>query len=336
MRTLPTGLIFDIAGDAELELLGTGAKRKLCCPFHDDHSPSAFVSADNVFYCSVCTPSLGWTAKRFCAELDIDWSRYVANGTASPIRPVQRPRPVPPPAPTFTAADAALTWKLARARARDDDRVDQDRPVYEYLAKRHLMESWELGAFGVLGPGMELPEAVRGWPGSGYRLLAPLYDSTGALANVQARVIIPRERRVMFPTGSVAKGTVFVCARGLEVLRGSWTGRRTVLYAEGLTDYLGLTFTSPVPVLASPGSGIAADGIGSWVHGYDLVLALDWDQAGENAIDPTAQAAFRLGASSIRRLEWPAAANDACDALERIGARELEQTLARVLGGGAA
>lgn len=335
MITLPDGLIFQIALDADLEPRGKGAKRTLRCPFHEDRHASAFLAAENVFHCSVCTPGSGLSAKDFCTALGRDWSAYVTSMTRRSEPESMLRRADTAPKPMFTAKDAELTWSLARTRARDDDKVEEDRPVYDYLATRGLLESWELGAFGVLGSEMRLPPAVRSWPSNGYRVIAPLYDSTGAITNVQARAIVPCEKKVVFPTGSVAKGTVFACSRGIELLRGENAGISTAIFAEGLTDYLALSFTSPVPVLASPGTSVAAHGIGPWVEGLDLILALDCDQAGESVISPTASAAFGFGAKSVQRLEWPAAANDACDVVKRLGAQGLEQFLIRALSAGA-
>ncbi len=335
MISLAPGLIFQIALDAELELRGKGEKRTLRCPFHEDRHASAFVAEENVFHCSVCTPGSGLSAKDFCAALGRNWSAYVAT-SAPRSMPSSTWRPASPaPKPMFTAAEAAETWSRARARARDDEKVDEDRVVYDYLAARGLLGSWEHGAFGVLGSGMQLPPAVRNWPSQDYRVVAPLYDAMGVIANVQARAIVPSEKKVVFPTGSIAKGNVFACARGLELLRGSRTGSSTAIYAEGLTDYLALSFTSPVPVLATPGTNVAVDGIGPWVEGIDLILALDCDKAGEDAVAPTASAAFRFGAKTVQRLEWPAAANDACDVVRQLGARGLEQFLHQSLRGGA-
>lgn len=331
-RTLPSGLIFAIAADHGVEMKGKGHKRTCRCPFHEDKHASAFLSVENVFYCSVCTPEGGWSAKTFCIELGGDWSRYVAFPTATFERRALAPRFDAPATPMFTAAEAQAIWELARARARDDSKAQEDSEAYHYLAERSLLEAAELGSFGVLGPGMQLPPAVRRWPELGYRVVVALHDLDGTITNLQARAIVKREKKVLFPTGSVAKGTLFACARGLELLRGTFSGRRAVLYAEGLTDFLALSISSPVPVLAAPGSGVAADGVGPWVEGCDLVLALDWDEAGEGAVEPTASAAYRFGARSVQRLEWPDSANDACDVVTRLGTAGLEAFLVRLLG----
>lgn len=331
-RLLPPGLIFELAAQAEIKLHGSGDKRACRCPFHDDRNASAFVSIDNIFFCSVCTPGGGISCRAFAQRLGLSWPpSELADATPSWTKSPPRPREA-----SFTPAMADDVWRAGLARARDDRFAHADRAAYEYLRSRRLLESWELGAFGVLAPEMKLPQAVSSWAKRGYRVVAPLYDAAGILTNVQARAIIPAERKVLFPAGSVARGTLFACRRGLEVLRGTWTGSPAVLLAEGLTDYLGLAVTSPVPVLASPGTGIAPSAIGPWVKGRELVLALDWDAAGANAISPTAREAFALGATAVRRIQWPGGANDACAAIERIGVAELERFLLSTLVGGGA
>jgi hypothetical protein len=179
---LAQGLIFEIARDAEIEVPQTGDKRQVHCPLHEDKNASAFLSTRNVFFCSCCTPDGGWPAKRFAHELGLDWERYVGKPDERPRPPPPKPRAPPPPtapAPrpaTFGARDAQVAWQLAFARARDDESVDLDREVYDYIYSRGLGESWELGAFGILPPSKDLHPAITTWPARGYRIVAPLYD----------------------------------------------------------------------------------------------------------------------------------------------------------------
>ncbi len=198
------------------------------CPAHDDKSPSLTVSEGDdgrvLLHCHAgCTPaaivaSIGLTLADLFSKTET-W--------------LPAPRTVPEE-PAFNAADAQRTWDLSLARARDDDAVDRDRPVYEYIRGRGLAETWEDGNFGILASDMPLPAALSWWPSNSYRLLGLLYDLSGLPVNVQARAIEKRDPRVLAPKGSRLQGTVFANASGLEVLRGTWTGSRCVLFGEGL------------------------------------------------------------------------------------------------------
>ena len=232
---------------------------------------------------------------------------------------------------TFPRKMARDTWRQARIRVRDDDCVDADRSVYEYVGNRSLMESLELGCFGILASGMALPEAISWWPSAGYRIVAPTYDHQGEIANIQARAIVFAEKKTLFPKGSKASGTVFASASGLDLLRGRARDARAVLLAEGLTDYLALSIVATVPVLSAPGVGLAESCVGPWARNRDVVLALDADDAGRKAIAPTARKLYQLEARSVHALVWPKGCCDACDALEALGEGELFEFLARHL-----
>ena len=157
------------------------------------------------------------------------------------------------------------------------------------------------------------------WPSSSYRIVAPLYDQSGTLVNVQARAIQPRDPRVLAPKGSRLRGSLFASSHGLEVLRGTWRGEMRVLFGEGLTDSVALASVAPIPVLCAPGTATARHGIGPWVEGLEVLLALDRDDAGEKALVPTARSAFEHGAIRVRRVCWPTGCKDAVDLVQRVG-----------------
>jgi hypothetical protein len=306
-RELPFGVIFRIACDAGIDVPPKGSKRPIKCPFHDDKHASAFLSEQNIFFCSCCSPDGGWPAKRFAEALKLDWSRYIRE-----LRPTSLPvTPMPPP-PTFSAGDAQQTWARAFARARDDESVDQDRAVYDYLHQRGLAEAFEHGVFGVLGPDKDLHRALSSWYGRGYRLLVPLFDQQGVIANIQARAIRDVTPKTMLPAGARVSGTVFADRRGQALLGGEDASQHVIL-GEGLTDTLALSAASPIPVLAAPGTSIALSAVGAWANGRDVLLALDCDAAGRKAIASVANALFRHGARRVRQVVWPGGAKDACD-----------------------
>lgn len=123
-------------------------------------------------------------------------------------RPLQ-PRTTQCEKPAFGLRDAEFVWRVALARARDDNRIDEDREVYDYLAKRKLADAWEQGAFGVLPTGDNLPASVNWWPRTGHRLIVPLFDERGELALVQSRCVRPSNRKTLNPTGGSTIGRVF-------------------------------------------------------------------------------------------------------------------------------
>lgn len=326
-----SGVIVDVARAGGLDIRITNKKSPICCPFHDDRNASAFINPEsNVFYCSVCTPGKGWTAKRFAEALGVPWPPPNAFDRPSAPPPPSRRAPSQPP---FSPAVAQKLWRAALDRARDDDRVEEDREVYDYLNRRGLGQSWEFQSFGVLGSGMSLERPIAWWPENGYRLVAPLYDDQGLIVNVQARTVRDIEPKTRFPADSVARGTVFADPRGIEILRGIWSGARSLILGEGLTDFLAVSTVSPVPVLSAPGTGMAPTAFGPWVKGFEVFLALDWDGAGHSATAVAAGAAKRNGAVRVRRFEWPRNCKDACDVVATVGLEGLGDFLSHFLGG---
>jgi hypothetical protein len=323
---LPPGLLFEVARDRDIAMRGNGNKRQICCPFHEDKHASAFLSNDNIYFCSCCTPNGGWPAKRFVQELGLNWDSYMHRHVSPTLHVAREPKP------TFTPADAQATWKRAFARARDDDAIDRDRAVYEYLHRRGLAEAWELGAFGIVTGGSDLHPALARWVECGYRLLVPLFDQDGEIANVQARTVHDRTPKTMLPAGSRVAGTMFADRRGQALLRGE-AADRTVILGEGLTDTLALTIASPVPVIAAPGTSNAVNTVGPWARGRHVLLALDVDAAGEIALKPTAAALYAHGAKHVQRVVWPGGAKDACDVVAQRGVVGLESFLKRQLVG---
>lgn len=320
---LAPGLIFSIARAVGIVVPEKGDKRAIRCPFHGDKNASAFLSVRNVFYCSCCTPETGWSAKRFAEALGHPWN----GATAQILRPVVSAGV--DTRPTFTAQDAQLVWSRALARARNDDCVDADRAVYDYLARRQILEAWELGAFGVLAENMKLPAPVARWPRGGYRIVAPLYDHRGELVAVQARTILDRNPKTLFPGGSRIAGSAFASKSALELLRSGVSAHDVVLLGEGLTDYLAISTVTSAPVFCAPGTGFAAGAVGAWARGRTVLIALDMDDAGAGALHPAARAAYSAGAVRVLRVEWPVGCKDACDVVQRRKLSGLEALLAK-------
>jgi hypothetical protein len=295
------------------------------CPAHEDRKPSLTLREGDagqvLLHCHA-----GCTVDAVVAAIGLTMADLFPEArTWSP------PLHAKPEQPEFSAADAQRTWDLAFARARDDEAAERDHVVYEYLRGRGLAETWEDGNFGILSEGMKLPASIAWWPSSSYRVVGPLYDQAGSLANVQARAIQSRDPRVLAPKGSRLQGTLFASVRGLDLLRGAWRGQPCVLFGEGMTDFIALATVSPIPVLCVPGTSTAVGGIGPWVAGCTLFLALDCDEAGEGAVDATAKQAYERGARSVQRLTWPSRCKDACSVVERVGLEGLWHFLTKTL-----
>jgi DNA primase len=328
MQPLRPGLICEVARAAGLVFQEKADKSPFKCPFHDDRHASAFLSASkNLFFCSVCTPEGGWSAKRFAEAVNVNWTPFARELDQREVisRPASKVQ-----ATEFNSDDAQATWSIALARARDDEHAQADLFAYDYLSRRGILESWELGSFGILAPRMTLHPSVSDWPGRGYWIVAPLYDASGVIANIQGRAVNEARPKTLFPEGSRATGTLFASQRGLEVLRGG-TPDREVLFGEGLTDFLALSVASRIPVLSAPGTGMCASGIGAWARSRDVYLATDCDTAGGNALSATADAAYRNGAHRVRRIVWPGGAKDACEVVARSGVVGLAEFLNTVI-----
>jgi hypothetical protein len=231
-------------------------------------------------------------------------------------------------------------WEAARARALDDDAIDEDAPVYDYVVGRGLSEAWEMRLFGILGDGMDLPDGVQRWARDGYRVVVPLFDQAGEIACVQSRSILPDAQiKTRFPKGSHSRGTMFASERGLEVIRGDGPAGDPVIIGEGLTDFLALATATAIPVVSAPGAGGVRSVLGPWLRGRRVILALDGDAAGLLAAVSVADVLAIEFDAEPYRLTWPEGCKDACDVVEReciSGLSEILEALVwRVEGGGA-
>lgn len=217
----------------------------------------------------------------------------------------------------FTPAMARQLWETAVATGRDDAVVDECQPVWDFLATRNLMPAWEASTFGVLTRECQVPQACAFWAGAGYQLVCPLHGQDGRLAGIQARNVVGREPKTLFPRGQATSGLVFANDAGLGLLRGERANTKTVIYGEGLTDHLALTIATTKPVLCAPGASFLARGIGRWVKGLTLVLVVDNDEPSERHIRGIVDAAHANGASSVSRAALPEGCKDICDLLAR-------------------
>lgn len=327
-RELPPGLIFEMALTAGIELTKTEGKVPILCPFHEDQTASAFVSERNVFYCSVCTPDGGWSAKRFARERGLPWpfTPRLDLRRADWVRPRIGP-PKPSTEPRFRRDEAELIWSWTRTCAVSDAGMLSGDPAHAYLARRGLSAALELGVVGVVGRGACPHPVLARWRYGGYLVVAPLFLTSGELLNVQARRVFDGDPKTLVPAGSQLAGTMFADLRAQGLLRGDLQDDHVVVVGEGLTDMLALAITSPVPVITVPGGGNAARCFGPWVAGRRVLLALDVDAAGQRSERPAARSVYEHRGASVRRLVWPHGCKDACELLKQRGARALREFL---------
>lgn len=322
-----------------LERVSTaGEGWRACCPAHEDRTPSLSINIGDdgrvLVHCHA-----GCSADDLCAAMGIeiqdlfpaDNPRHAFGGRRRTAGEVRRPTA---PRLTFGPREARCTWALARGRARDDECVEADRAVYRYLIERRICESWEQPGFGVLSQGMELPDQISWWPGSGYRVVAPLYNLHGELVNVQSRCILDgASEKVLVPTGSRCKGTVFANQFGRDLLEHGG-GTPEVIVLEGLTDFLAVGIASCAAVLSVPGTSAAESSVGDWADGRDVFIGVDLDDAGNECVDGLAAALFAAQARSVHRLVWPDNCIDACDTLAALGSRDFSDFLGDNVKGG--
>ncbi len=325
--------------EARLQELGCrrqGRNWQCPAPSHEDRSPSLSVNEGDdgraLINCfGGCQP------EEVCAALGLELRDLYPNARpCSPLPPPKakasaspvgsrKPRKKPP---TFSAEEARGVWEQARARSRDDRFLDDDAEVYRYLSGRHLADGWDMGLFGILGPGMTLPGRIQDWLRTGHRIVVPLFDHKGAIVSLQARTIHPNcEPKVLTPTGGRIKGTLFASEMGQQLLAGLWQGPTVCILGEGLTDFLAMAPRAPVPVLNVPGATVAASSVGPWVREMRVILTLHDDTAGDTAADQVEQAALDAGACSIERIVWPYGANDAANLLALQGSRSFTEFL---------
>jgi hypothetical protein len=301
-----------------------GAQWMALCPAHEDHSPSLSLDQSEdgrlLLHCHA-----GCTFDAILRQLGSGVERLHDSVPASRFE--RRPPQPSVRSNTDSSELAAIVWGAALRRARDDAHAREDGDVYEYLGRRGLMESFEDGAFGVLGADMRLPAAVASWPHRGYRLVVPLYGPDGQLTAVQARSITNSSPKTLFHPGAKVSGSLFANRAGLELMRGSWHGAARVVMAEGLTDFLALSVLSEMPVFGAAGTSFVAPGIGPWVRSMELILALDNDAAGNSILKPASNRAFECGAERVGSVRWPSGCKDACDALVRVGRVRLDRLL---------
>lgn len=219
------------------------------CPLHDDHTPSLSFTdrADRTtWYCfGACGGGdmLDLLARMRGLSVNSDFSKVldlaeaIAGGGAISSRsgldarraPKQADR-LPPPAAELTAL------------------YDHGVPVSDDLACAAWLASRRLDAATIVDRDLaralptrgEVPGWARGWPASGHRLLVRTFDARGEIVSLQARSILGRQPKALWPSGHRASG-IFADELARSILRDGppkWWRARSVHVAEGIPDFL--------------------------------------------------------------------------------------------------
>jgi hypothetical protein len=318
-------------------------ERIVCrCPAHDDTSPSLSVrpgrdggvlikcfagcktidvlEAVGFSWADVCAPRPG--IRRACSRQATFRSarRRVPAGPDPEVEAIYGGEP---------SSIMQAVWDAARDTLHDDFAITDNDEAYAFLQRRGLGEAITLDVLGIIGPHLELPTPLTSWYLRAYRIISPLYDvSDGTLRSIQARAVIDgRTPKTMNPSRVQISGTCFANERGLGLLRGEEVSPVVVL-GEGLTDFWALSIAlSSIPVLSGPGVGSAANCAARWARGRTILCAFDNDAAGDRGVQAFVDAAHKFGCEAVGRVEWPHAANDACDLAVECGIAGLREFL---------
>lgn len=193
------------------------------------------------------TPETWAMVRRECAALGLceadprDSHPVTAMRYVAPAPLPRSPEAMPSRLP---AAEVAALWA---ACSRLDAVPSWDSGDWCGLARVYLSgRALDVSRLASLDAARILPPSERytwpaWWPSTWskvWRVAVPLFDATGAMVAIQARAIEEANPKTRNPMGSgVVTGTFFADTRGLEVLRGTFTGKQVTI-VEGLPDFL--------------------------------------------------------------------------------------------------
>lgn len=124
------------------------------------------------------------------------------------------------------------------------------------------------------------------WPGSGHRVVVPVYDAQGEMRSVRGWRTTSGAPKRLPPAGFKCGGLVLADARGVAMLRGELEPPR-VLVVEGEPDFLSwvtaLVGNDLAPaVLGLPGAGAWSSEIAErFPDGVEVIVRTHHDEAGE-------------------------------------------------------
>lgn len=272
--------------DLVLETQGVDHQGKVCCPFHDDHTPSCQVYADryHCFACGAHGDAIAWLmgVHEFDFPEAVDHLKRFAG--AAPASTPQRSRKptVPKAKPTGGPLSAAAAESHRRLAARLD-------AVPAALEGRYLTLD-DCRALGIAAQGKDA--------------LLPITDPDGQLVAIKGRRHnVPKEKRFYYrPSGC---GTPSWCSKGIReadtllIVEGELNGIRAHLARPDL-GVMGVAGVNTTPFL-------------DVLEGKLVYIYADDDEAGNEARPRWAGMATRAGAAAVYQLEPLPPGLDFCD-----------------------
>jgi len=224
----------------------------------------------------------------------IDWLADRAGQVAEPIRPTPRPA-----APQRTGASAALREYVHACRSELYKPSGED--ARQWLERRRLNPAvLELNDVG-FDPGPSALLRAHGLPSRGAGIVLPTFDRLGQLVYAQTRYFDPETagRKYDNPSGKHATKPAVSWPRLLDS-----SGHQTIV-CEGVIDALtvaGVPMRSAA-ILSASDSAQAVSELSK--DSYQLVLALDPDDAGSKAGGLLQTRLVDMGARTVRRVSLP-------------------------------
>jgi hypothetical protein len=356
-----------------------GAKRQgggllVRCPAHGDRNPSCSITRGpdgtlrvRCFGCDFSGDALSLVAAVEGLNVARDFRRVLetaasiagvtieAQAAPANTSPPRAPREAPPPPPPRTPppVDEVLAlWNACAPCAKEPD-------VAAWLSSRGIdVDAVDrYGLARALPAGLALPswasyrgEAAtsRPWTALGYRAIFPLYDESGQLASVRARLVLAADHdgpKSLPPVGYSTRGLVLACPLAVFVLqiaawRASgdhasaehtgdgfpWYADRRVVLSEGEPDFLTWAARGegarPFAVLGLPGSGAWSDELAERIPtGCTVIVRTDDDDAGDRYAEQIA--ASLRGRCEVRETDPDARAARRRARVERDAERRL-------------
>jgi hypothetical protein len=250
-----------------------GSEWTVCCPAHDDHTPSLAITTDGDKVLLHCRA--GCSTQTVVQQLGLAWQDLFVGGRSRFLAP-RRSFTAPPPVPPDERKRAAIARRRAEARP-----LTAGDPVVAYLARR-----------GLRLPLADLPQALRYHPRLVYKhddgtftahpaMLARVDDPQGEMVSLHRtyltrdgqKAAVPQPKKLMAPVVENATngGAIRLYAAG-----------ETLAIAEGVETALALHVMTGLPVWAT----VSALGMERLVVPADVrlvIIGADNDPTGTEA-----------------------------------------------------
>ncbi len=280
------------------------------CPFHDERTPSFKVNPrDKLYYCFGCEAS--GDVFRFVEEKEgLDFAAAVES--LSERYGVELERENEDPRAEEKRRRKARLWELLERTAKFYERYLWESPKAEkargYLKERGLGEDvlrrfgvgmapspWDQVLTGSQRAGFKVDELLaaglilKGRQGGHYdrfrnRITFPIRDDKGKVVGFGARALTPdaKPKYMNSPEGELYKKSETLY--GIDRARGPMARAGRVIVVEGYTDVLALHQAGVEETVAIMGTAITPAQLSKLSSVEKVVLALDADRAGANAM----------------------------------------------------